>query len=85
MESFVTNLIIGIIRLYQRVTPLCIRQCCRYTPTCSEYAILVIKRKGPIRGVVSAMFRILRCVPPLGGTDWPGAHKGDRNGSNKLS
>lgn len=36
---------------------------CRYTPTCSEYAIQAIKKHGPIRGLYLALRRILRCHP----------------------
>ncbi|MDR1764217.1 MAG: membrane protein insertion efficiency factor YidD [Dysgonamonadaceae bacterium] len=36
---------------------------CRYTPTCSEYAVEAIKRYGPIKGVWLATKRILRCHP----------------------
>ena len=36
--------------------------CCRYTPTCSEYAIEAIKKHGA-RGIVLATVRILRCQP----------------------
>ncbi|MBW1723597.1 MAG: membrane protein insertion efficiency factor YidD [Deltaproteobacteria bacterium] len=53
-----------------------IRNCCRYTPSCSQYAIIAIRRNGPIRGIMLALVRILRCVPPLGGTDWPRNHGG---------
>jgi putative membrane protein insertion efficiency factor len=36
--------------------------CCRYVPTCSEYAIEAIKKHGA-RGIVLAIVRILRCQP----------------------
>ncbi|MBP1638342.1 MAG: putative rane protein insertion efficiency factor [Bacteroidetes bacterium] len=36
---------------------------CRYTPTCSEYAVLAIKKHGPIKGVWLATKRIVSCNP----------------------
>lgn len=36
---------------------------CRYVPTCSEYALIAIKKYGPIKGTWLAMKRIARCHP----------------------
>lgn len=36
---------------------------CRYTPTCSEYAIEAIKKHGPIKGFWLALKRFMRCHP----------------------
>ena len=36
---------------------------CRYTPTCSEYAMEAIERYGIFRGGMKALTRILRCHP----------------------
>ena len=36
---------------------------CRYTPTCSEYAIQALRKQGPLRGLWLALRRILRCHP----------------------
>lgn len=36
---------------------------CRYTPSCSEYAVQALKKHGPFRGVYLALKRILRCNP----------------------
>ena len=37
--------------------------CCRYTPTCSEYAIQAIEKYGAVKGSLLAIWRILRCNP----------------------
>ncbi|MDO4735669.1 MAG: membrane protein insertion efficiency factor YidD, partial [Bacteroidia bacterium] len=34
---------------------------CRFTPTCSAYAIEALKKHGPIKGLYLAVKRILRC------------------------
>ncbi|MDR1718895.1 MAG: membrane protein insertion efficiency factor YidD [Dysgonamonadaceae bacterium] len=36
---------------------------CRFTPTCSEYAIQAVKKYGPFKGFFLAVKRILRCHP----------------------
>jgi putative membrane protein insertion efficiency factor len=36
---------------------------CRYTPTCSEYAMEAIERYGTVRGGTKALVRLLRCHP----------------------
>lgn len=36
---------------------------CRFYPSCSEYGYQVIKKRGIVRGVPMAIWRILRCNP----------------------
>lgn len=36
---------------------------CRFTPTCSEYAVQALKKYGPVKGLYLAVRRILRCHP----------------------
>ena len=36
---------------------------CRYTPTCSEYALQALRKYGPFKGGWPALKRILRCHP----------------------
>ena len=36
---------------------------CKYLPTCSEYASIAIASHGPLRGVLLASWRLLRCNP----------------------
>lgn len=37
--------------------------CCRYSPSCSAYAVEALRRHGTWRGSIMAMRRILRCHP----------------------
>lgn len=36
---------------------------CRFTPTCSQYAVEAIRKYGPFKGTWRAIRRILRCHP----------------------
>lgn len=42
---------------------------CRFTPTCSQYAVEAIKKYGPFKGGWLAFRRILRCNP-FGGSGY---------------
>ena len=57
------KVLISLIRFYQkRISPLK-KNCCRFYPTCSSYAIEAIEKKGVFRGIFMSMWRILRCNP----------------------
>ena len=36
---------------------------CRFVPTCSEYALKAIEKRGALIGTLKAIWRILRCNP----------------------
>lgn len=56
-------LLIQPIRFYQRFISPLTPPTCRFTPTCSNYAIQAIRKHGPFKGVALAVWRILRCNP----------------------
>ena len=57
------KLFLLLIRFYQAAISPHFRPCCRFTPTCSQYALEAVKRFGARRGFLLAMRRLLRCNP----------------------
>lgn len=51
------------IKLYQILISPLLGPSCRFTPTCSQYAVEAIQKHGPIRGSWLAAKRIIRCHP----------------------
>lgn len=56
-------ILIALIRLYQKALSPLLLPACRFHPTCSEYAIQAIRTYGPVRGMLKAAWRVLRCNP----------------------
>lgn len=54
---------IALIKLYQWVISPALGPKCRYTPTCSQYAIEALKKYGPFKGGWLSLRRIARCHP----------------------
>jgi putative membrane protein insertion efficiency factor len=74
---------IAAIRTYQRVISPALGPRCCYAPSCSDYAIQAISEYGILRGLVLAVWRVLRCNPlSRGGLDPVSAqrlfHRGPR-------
>lgn len=57
------TILILIVRFYQGAISPLFPSCCRYTPTCSQYAIEAIRKHGALKGSWLALKRILRCQP----------------------
>lgn len=57
------KVIIFLIRVYRSIFSPLFPPSCRFTPTCSEYAIEVFKRYGLSRGLGMSIWRVLRCNP----------------------
>ncbi len=62
-------ILIGIFKFYKAAISPYLGDNCRYTPTCSEYAMEAVKRYGAIRGTGLAIKRLSRCHP-LGGSGY---------------
>ena len=54
---------ISLIRFYQKHISPALPSCCRYVPTCSQYAIEAIEKRGVFVGIFLAVKRLLRCHP----------------------
>ncbi len=54
---------IFLIRFYQKCISPLKPPCCRFTPTCSQYALQAFRKHGPIKGLYLTVWRILRCNP----------------------
>ncbi len=57
------KLCLGLIRFYQMAISPYIGPHCRFTPTCSEYAFIAIRRFGALKGIYIAIKRLLKCHP----------------------
>ena len=56
-------LLISLVRFYRRnISPLSAPKC-RFSPTCSAYALEALERHGALRGGMLALRRVLRCNP----------------------
>ena len=62
------RILIFLIKFYRhQISPIKGGSCCRFTPTCSQYALEAIEKYGAIKGSYLAIKRILRCRPFGGG------------------
>ena len=57
------NFFVVLVRVYQICISPFLGPCCRFYPTCSEYAIIAVRRYGPLRGAFLGLMRIIRCHP----------------------
>lgn len=72
------KIIIFLIRTYQlTISPRFSHGACRYTPTCSQYALEAVEIHGVFKGTLLAIRRILRCNPLFKGGYDPVPPKND--------
>lgn len=57
------RVLIWLVKGYRRFISPLFPPACRYTPTCSQYALEAIEKYGALRGGWMAIKRILRCHP----------------------
>ena len=81
-----SQILIGLIRFYQRfISPFTVPSC-RFYPSCSEYTIQAVKEYGFLVGAFLALKRLLKCHPLHSGgydplnTDWHGLKYTSRHG-----
>ena len=62
-----SKLIIGFLKFYKKfaspVNEVLFGKACRFTPTCSEYAIEALEKFGTIKGLKLSIKRVSRCHP----------------------
>jgi len=67
MKAIIVQILVFIliipVRIYQIFLSPWLPNSCRFTPTCSQYAIEALKVHGPFKGLWLATWRILRCNP----------------------
>ena len=61
-------LCIALIKFYRKfLSPLKRRGCCRFVPTCSQYALEAFQKRGFFVGMILTVWRVLRCNPYCAG------------------
>ena len=78
-------LMIGLLKFYQKFISPLKPSCCRFTPTCSTYAIEAFRKRGFFVGFILMVWRILRCNPFCKGGYDPVPEKGFRNPKNTVT
>lgn len=64
------TIFIFLIRLYQAALSPFVGHCCRFFPTCSEYACQAVEKHGAWKGFWLAFLRLFKCHPfHRGGSD----------------
>ncbi len=76
---------IQLIKLYRKFISPIKSPCCRFTPTCSAYALEAFEKRGFFVGLILTVWRILRCNPfGKGGYD-PVPERGIRSRPNSRT
>ena len=63
IRRLLTALLLLPIYFYQRCISPLTPPSCRFTPTCSEYAVQALRKHGPLKGLYLTVSRLLRCHP----------------------
>ena len=63
MKRIFGLLLIIPIKIYQIIISPLLGPSCRFTPTCSQYAVEAIQKYGPFKGSWLSFKRILKCHP----------------------
>ena len=63
MRKVLSEILLAPIYFYQHFISPMLGPSCRFTPTCSQYAVEAIKKHGPFNGLYLSIRRILRCNP----------------------
>lgn len=69
--AFLKDILIWLVKVYQKFAPEEVRRKCVFTPSCSEYMILSLEKYGAIKGLIKGVKRLKRCHLPNHGEDYP--------------
>lgn len=80
INELIKKAMVFLIKTYQlTLSPRFSHGACRYTPTCSQYAIEALQTHGVIKGSALAAWRIMRCNPFCKGGYDPVPPKKEKN------
>ena len=63
--------LIFIVKIYQKIAPISIREKCRFEPSCSNYMLQCLEKYGLFKGLKKGINRLKRCNINGGGYDYP--------------
>ncbi len=69
MKAALVEILVLPVRIYRLLISPLKPPTCRYVPSCSEYFIQAVKKRGPITGLLIGILRLLRCHP-FGGSGY---------------
>jgi len=72
VRQIAIGLLIAPVRFYRYALSPLLPPSCRFTPTCSQYAIEALTVHGPLKGLYLTLRRLLRCHP----ITWLGGSQG---------
>lgn len=61
--KWISEILIAIIKFYKKIISPFFPPACRFKPTCSEYLVMAIKKRGIIQGLWLGLIRICKCNP----------------------
>jgi putative membrane protein insertion efficiency factor len=71
-QEVLANVLIFLIRIYQRTLSRLLGNVCRFEPSCSRYAVACLENHGAFRGSLLSVVRLCKCHPfHPGGLDLP--------------
>ena len=75
--------LIVLVKFYQRCISPFTPASCRYTPTCSQYALEALRKYGPLKGTWLTLKRLSRCHP-WGGSGYDPASRNPSGSQGSL-
>jgi len=67
LSRAINAVLMGVVKAYRFFLSPWLGSACRFTPTCSQYALQALDRHGPAAGSYLAARRLLRCHPACAG------------------